>query len=148
MLIGQGFGHAFTEYIPSNDFHQSAMGHIGHNSILWLLWIGGIFGFTAVLGYLAVGLFFLGRSLHLATDWRHRVALLVSLGIIVTYLMQAFGDMGTQSIMFDFFVGTALAITGRIATKVHAWRVVGPVETRKDQPFSPSGDFSLSGSRR
>ena len=142
MLIGQGFGHAFTEYLPSNDFHQSAMGHIGHNSILWLLWIGGIFGFTAVLGYLAVGLFFLGRALHLATDWRHRVALLVSLSIIVTYLMQAFGDMGTQSITFDFFVGTALAIAGRIATKVHAWRV--PAQGQAERPHPIEGPEALS----
>ena len=48
--------------------------------------------------------------------------------------------MGTQSIMFDFFVGTALAITGRIATKVHAWRVVDSVESEveglSDNPAS------------
>ena len=126
MFLGQGFGHAFTEYLPSNDFRQSAFGHIGHNSILWLLWIGGIVGFTCVLGYLAVGLFFLGRTLRLTFGWRERVGLLVSAGIIVTYLMQAFGDMGTQSVMFDFFVGSALAITGRLATKANAWREVLP----------------------
>lgn len=128
MVFGQGFGHAFTEYIPSNDFRQSAFGHVGHNSILWLLWIGGIVGFTGVLAYLAVGLFFLGRALPAITAWRERVALLVSLGIIVTYLMQAFGDMGTQALMFDFFVGTALAIIGRLATKANAWRVASPAQ--------------------
>ncbi len=123
MFFGQGFGHAFTEYVPSNDFRQSAFGHVGHNSILWLLWIGGIVGFTAVFGYLAVGLFLLGRALPVTSDWRQRVALLVSSGIIVTYLMQAFGDMGTQSIMFDFFVGIALAIAGRLATRAGVWRL-------------------------
>jgi hypothetical protein len=35
--------------------------------------------------------------------------------------MQAFGDMGTQVIMFDFFVGIALAITGRLATRAGVW---------------------------
>ena len=123
MFFGQGFGHAFTEFVPSNDFRQSAFGHVGHNSILWLLWIGGIFGFTAVFGYLAVGLFLLGRALPVTVDWRQRVALLVSVGVIVTYLMQAFGDMGTQSIMFDFFVGIALAIAGRLATRAGVWRL-------------------------
>ncbi len=121
MFVGQGFGHAFTEYLPSNDFGQSNFGHIGHNSILWLLWIGGVFGFTGVLAYLAVGVYFLGRALARSTEWRERVALLVSVSIILTYLVQAYGDMGTQSIMFDFFVGTALAIAGRLATKSNSW---------------------------
>ncbi|MDP3151625.1 MAG: hypothetical protein Q8N23_03075 [Archangium sp.] len=123
MFFGQGFGHAFTEYVPSNDFRQSGFGHVGHNSILWLMWIGGIFGFTAVFAYLAVALFFLGRALPSTADWRQRVALLVSLSVIVTYLMQAFGDMGTQSEMFDLFVGSSLAIIGRLATRVNAWKV-------------------------
>lgn len=126
MLIGQGFGHAFKEYIPSNDFRQSAFGHIGHNSVLWLLWIGGIVGFTFVLGYLAVALFFLGRTLLVVTQWQERVALLVALSVISTYLMQAFGDMGTQAIMSDFYVGTALAIIGRLATRANVWRVPSP----------------------
>ena len=134
MIIGQGFGHAFTEYVPSNDFKQSAFGHIGHNSILWLLWIGGIVGFTCVLGYLAVAIFFLGRTLQVTTQWRERVALLVALGIICTYLMQAFGDMGTQAIMSDFYVGTALAIIGRLATKANVWRVPAPLPTAVQVP--------------
>jgi ABC-type multidrug transport system fused ATPase/permease subunit len=136
MVFGQGFGHAFTEFVPSNDFGQSAFGHIGHNSILWLLWIGGIVGFTGVLAYLAVGVFLAGRALRLATAWRERVALLVSLSIIITYLMQAFGDMGTQAMMFDFFVGAALAIAGRLATKAGAWRPI-PVEEPVSSAHEP-----------
>lgn len=127
MLFGQGFGHAFTEFVPSNDFKQSNFGHVGHNSILWLLWIGGIFGFTAVLAYLAVAIYFFGRTLPVTAGWRERVALYVSLSIILTYLMQSFGDMGTQSVMFDFFVGIALAITGRLATRAGVWRTNAPV---------------------
>ncbi len=121
MLFGQGFGHAFTEFVLSNDFKQSNFGHVGHNSILWLLWIGGIFGFSAVMMYLAVALYFFGRTLPVTGPWRERVALYISLSVIVTYLMQAFGDMGTQVIMFDFFVGIALAITGRLATRAGVW---------------------------
>jgi hypothetical protein len=116
MLFGQGFGHAFTEFIPSNDFRQSNFGHVGHNSILWVLWIGGVLGFTGVTLWLAVATFFLGRTLPRARAWNERVALYVSLSILVTYLMQAFGDMGTQSIMFDLFCGVAVACIGRFAT--------------------------------
>ncbi|MFO0600858.1 MAG: hypothetical protein U0228_36445 [Myxococcaceae bacterium] len=123
MLFGQGFGHAFTEFLPSNDFRQSNFGHVGHNSILWVLWIGGVFGFTGVLLWVAIALFFLGRTLPRTDDWRERTALYVSLAAIVTYLMQAFGDMGTQSIMFTFFTGVAVATIGRLAMKHGAWAI-------------------------
>ncbi len=124
MFLGQGFGHAFREFVPSNDFSQSSFGHVGHNSILWVLWIGGVIGFTGVFGYIAVALYFLGRTLQVATDWKDRVALLAALSIILTYLLQAFGDMGTQSALIDFFVGCALAIIGRLATRWGVWREV------------------------
>lgn len=134
MLVGQGFGHAFTEFIPSNDFGQSAFGHIGHNSILWLWWIGGLTGFTGVLAYLAVALYLAGRTLQRATDYRERAGLLVAVGIIVTYLVQAFGDMGTQATMFDFFVGTSLAIIGRLAARHGAYRVEPAAEPSAQGP--------------
>ncbi|MFZ5446251.1 MAG: hypothetical protein ACOZQL_40060 [Myxococcota bacterium] len=123
MIVGQGFGHAFREFVPSNDFSQSNFGRVGHNSILWLLWIGGIVGFTGVLLYIGVAMFFLGRTLPRATDWRERASLLVALSIFLTYLLQAFGDMGTQGVMFDFFLGTALAIIGRAATHHRVWQL-------------------------
>lgn len=117
MFLGQGYGHAFREFTPSNDFSQSRFGHIGHNSVLWLLWIGGVTGFSGVLLYLGVTVYLLGRTLRRASRVDERVALLVSLSIVLTYLMQAFGDMGLLSMQFDFFVGVAVAIAGRLATR-------------------------------
>jgi hypothetical protein len=122
MFLGQGFGHAFHEFSPSNDFGQSNFGHIGHNSVLWVMWIGGVVGFTGVFGYLIVAIYFLGRTLRLARDWKDRAALLVSLSIITTYLLQAFGDMGTQSALIDFCVACAIAVIGRLATRWGVWR--------------------------
>ncbi len=128
MFVGQGFGHAFTEFLPSNDFAQSNFGHVGHNSILWLLWIGGLFGFTATLMYLGVAAFFAARALRRTAEFRDRVALLVALGVLLTYLNQAFGDMGLVSMQFVFFVAAAIAIIGRLATRHGAWpsRAVAP----------------------
>jgi O-Antigen ligase len=120
-VFGQGFGHAFTEYLPSNDFKQSNFGHIGHNSLLWLLWIGGIFGFTGMLLYVGVALFFFTRTLQRATATNERAALLIALSVMVTFLNQCFGDMGTQSTELAFFVALAVAIIGRLATKHGAW---------------------------
>lgn len=117
MFLGQGFGHAFHEFTPSNDFSQSRFGHIGHNSVLWLLWIGGITGYTSVLLYITVAVYFLALALRRASDYRERIGLFVALSIILTYLNQAFGDMGMLSMQFDFFMSVAVAIGGRLAVK-------------------------------
>jgi len=117
MFFGQGFGHAFTQFVPANDFSQSRFGQIGHNGILWLLFLGGVFGFTGVLLYLAVAVFLIGLTLKRTGVFRERVALLVALSVFITYLMQAFGDMGLISSQFAFFVGVSVAIAGRLAAK-------------------------------
>lgn len=126
MVLGQGFGHAFTEFIPSNDFAQSAFGHIGHNSVLWLLWIGGIAGFFGVWLYLGVTSFFFARAIKVVDDTNERIGLLVAISIIITYLLQAFGDMGTQAMQFVFFVSVAVAIIGRSASRHRQWYGVAP----------------------
>ncbi len=122
-VFGQGFGHAFTELLPSNDFSQSNFGHVGHNSLLWLLWLGGVVGFTGVLLYVGVALFFFARTLRRTRAPDERAALLVAMSILVIFLNQCFGDMGTQSIEIAFFVAVALAIIGRLATRHQAWLV-------------------------
>lgn len=136
MLFGQGFGHAFTEFIPSNDFRQSNFGHVGHNSILWVLWIGGIVGFTGVTLWLAVAVFFLGRTLQRASAWKERAGLFIALAILVTYLMQAFGDMGTQSMMFDLFCAVAVTTIGRLAARHRVWSLDAPQAVRTSAPGS------------
>jgi 4-amino-4-deoxy-L-arabinose transferase-like glycosyltransferase len=121
-FIGQGFGHAFTEFTPSNDFRQSNFGHVGHNSLLWLLWIGGIFGFVGMLAYVGVGIFFFARTLRRVHSPDERAALLVAVSVLIVFLSQSYGDMGTQSIEIGFFVAAALAIIGRLTTRHQAWR--------------------------
>ena len=122
-LLGQGFGHAFIEFRPFNDFRASNFGQIGHNSMMWLLWIGGLTGYLGVLLYLGVTVFFLGRTLPRAPSPVERAALLVALSILVAYVNQAFGDMGTQSIEIDMIVGVAIAIVGALATRHGAAQV-------------------------
>lgn len=117
MLFGVGFGHAFDEFIPSNDFRQSNYGHVGHNSILWLLWIGGMVGFSLVLFYIPVTTYLIARTLRVASAWPERVALFTALTILMTYLLQAFGDMGMVTTQYNFFVAVAVGIAGRLATK-------------------------------
>jgi hypothetical protein len=71
--------------------------------------------------YLGVAAFFAARALRRTTEFRDRAALLVALGVLLTYLNQAFGDMGLVSMQFVFFVAAAIAIIGRLATRHGAW---------------------------
>jgi len=122
-LVGQGFGHAFIEYLPSNDFSQSNFGHVGHNSLLWLLWIGGVLGFSGVLLYLGVGIYFFARAFRRIRAPDERAALLVAVSALIVFVNQCYGDMGTQSIQIVLFVGVALTVIGALATRGGAWPV-------------------------
>lgn len=117
MVIGVGFGHHFIEYRPVFDFGQSGFGLIGHNAILWLMWIGGVVGFTLVLLYLGVTAFLFARTLRVARAWKERVALFASLSMLTTYLLQAFFDMGLTSLAIAFYVAMAVAIIGQLASR-------------------------------
>jgi hypothetical protein len=119
--LGQGFGFRFTEFRPLNDFKPSNYGQIGHNSILWLLWIGGLSGFFGVMLYVGVSVFFAGRTLPLVGVPEERAALTIALAVLVTYMNQAFGDMGTQSYAIDLLVAVAVAVVGQLATRHGAW---------------------------
>jgi hypothetical protein len=125
MILGQGFGHAFSEFVPSNDFAQSNFGHIGHNSVLWLLWIGGAVGFLGVWLYLGVACFFFARALRQTSVLHERIGLLVSSSVIITYLLQSFGDMGALSMMFVFFVSATLGVIGKTVIRTVPWHVPG-----------------------
>jgi hypothetical protein len=138
LMFGEGFGHHFREYVPVFDFRQSGFGLIGHNSILWLLWIGGVVGFGVVLFYLAVTCYLLARLLRYSKAWQERVALFASLSIIMTYLFQAFGDMGLVNEQFCFFVSAAVAIIGRLATRYHVLERRLPVPAPRRRRSTPA----------
>jgi hypothetical protein len=127
MLLGRGFGFHFTEYLPTFDFSQSGFGMVGHNSILWLWWIGGPLGFTGVLAFLVVAFYLVRRCLAATRVWTERVALFGAMSILLTYLVQGFGDMGFISSEIAFFVATAVAITGQYATRLGVLRQPGPL---------------------
>jgi hypothetical protein len=134
MVFGQGFGHHFKEFRPVYDFHQSGLGLQGHNSILWSMWVGGLVGFTGIFLHLAVTLFLLGRTYRRATAPFERAALVVALSAIITYLNQAFGDMGTQSIQMGCFAALATTVVAQFSLLTGAWLEGAAPERDAAQP--------------
>jgi hypothetical protein len=131
LLAGSGWGHPYAEvsvaYDVSTFFEQYRF--VAHNSVLWLLSVGGILGFTMLWLNLGLGIYFARRSHFLARTPAERMVAYTAIVFIVIYMLQAWADMGTQSWTGVLLVALALTGAGKLATLTGAWpahlRLVG-----------------------
>jgi O-antigen ligase len=135
-LIGTGWGHEYREmnraYNISQIFAQYRF--IAHNSILWLLSIGGVVGFALVWMQIVVGVFLSTRSYRFARDAHERTAAASMIAILICYVVQAWGDMGTQGGAPTLLLACALAGSGKLARATGAWP--GRVRITADAPVA------------
>lgn len=122
-FFGAGFGHEYEELSRADSIDQffPIYRYIGHDGVLWLFSVAGLFGFAAVWSVLVVVVYFAARAHRLASDPTQRAAALVSLSVIVCYAVQAYGDIGLQSWTGSFMLGAAIAIAGKLAIVSGAW---------------------------
>lgn len=122
-LLGSGFGHEYNEVILLPDISRffPAYRYVPHNSILWLWGIGGYVGFSAMWMFLVIGVFMMARAYPAARTVEERTGALVCLCIVVSFLNQAFGDMGTQSFQSVFFLAPAVVMGGKLAVASGVW---------------------------
>ena len=75
-LIGTGWGHEYREMNRAYNISQifAQYRYIAHNSILWLLSIGGVVGFALVWMQIVVGVFLSTRSYRFAREAHERKA--------------------------------------------------------------------------
>jgi hypothetical protein len=127
-FLGSGFGHEYDEVIQLPDISKffPAYRYVPHNSVLWLLGIGGVLGFTALWLFLVVGLFLTARAYRYARVPEDRAAALTCICVAVCVLNQAFGDMGTQSWVSVFMLAPAVVLGGKLAVSVGAWPRAAP----------------------
>ncbi|HYZ89911.1 MAG TPA: O-antigen ligase family protein [Myxococcales bacterium] len=126
--IGTGLGQPYVEVEKGPDISRdfSLYRYIPHNSVLWMLTVGGPLGFLLLWSLFLTGMFLAARSHHLARTPLHRCAAAVSLCAQVLFLIQAWGDMGTQTWSGAWLMGAALASSGRLAFETGAWRAAPP----------------------
>jgi hypothetical protein len=103
-----------------------------------MLTVGGPVGFLLLWSLFLTGIFLAARSHHLAKNPLQRCAAAVSLCAQVLFLIQAWGDMGTQNWSGAWLMGAALASAGRLAVETGAWRAI---------PLLPSADGATFWSR-
>jgi hypothetical protein len=122
-VLGTGWGHEYTEITKAIDISTAfeQYRYIAHNSVLWLIAIGGYIGFTLMWMPLVVGIFLATRSYRFARTPNERSAASVALAVILSFLIQAWGDMGMQGWSVSFLVAAAIAATGKLAFATGAW---------------------------
>jgi hypothetical protein len=121
--FGTGLGRAYEEVVRGPDISQSftLYRYIPHNSVLWMMSIAGPVGFFLLWLLFAVGIYLAARSYRRATSAVERMAALSAVCAQLLFLIQAFGDMGTQSWSTAWLMAAALAVSGKLAVSTGAW---------------------------
>lgn len=117
MVLGSGWGHEYDEQVKADDISQvfAQYRFIAHNSILWLWGIAGVVGFTLLWSPLVIGAFLARRGYLYARRPTERTVGFVALAVIVSFVNQAWGDMGTQGQSCVVLLAWALAAAGKLA---------------------------------
>ncbi len=116
-VLGSGFGHEYVEMVKADDISKAfpQYRYQAHNSVLWLWSIGGVVGFTLLWLPLSIGIFLARRAYVFVRTPEERMASALCITIIVTYMMQAWGDLGTQGLTDSLALTLALATSAKLA---------------------------------
>ena len=138
-VLGTGFGHGYDEVIHLPDISEAyeLYRFAPHNSILGLLTFSGGVGFAAIWLLIPLGVFFAVRSYRFSTTPRDRTTALATVGILVTYLVHCYGDMGLGTWASVFTVAPALALVAKQAVATGAW----PLRPGRSIDPSPAGNL-------
>lgn len=128
-LLGTGFGHEYEEAVRLPDISSgyALYRYAPHNSVLGLVAYAGVVGFAGIWMVIPIGVFLAVRSYRLATLPRDRVASLTSVGVLISYMVHCYGDMGLGTWVSVFTVAPALALVAKIAVATGAWPAHGAV---------------------
>ncbi len=116
VFAGTGFGQMYIEQVVADDISGAhpLYRYIPHNSVLWLVSVGGILLFHlfwlpyAMLAYLA---FRVHRNARSATE---RVVGLSTACVAFIFMFQAWGDMGINGYTPGILLAGAYALAGRL----------------------------------
>jgi hypothetical protein len=136
-LFGTGFGHGYDEIVHLPDISSAYQLYrfAPHNSVLGLLTYCGFIGFTGIWLMIPVGLFLAVRCYRFATTPCERSTALFAVGILVTYVVHCYGDMGLGTFTSVFTIGPALALVAKQAVATGAW----PLAARRGQVQPSAG---------
>ena len=122
-VLGWGFGHEYIEKIKGISIEEflEAYRYLPHNSLLWLVGAGGIIGFTCFWMMHVVGAFMAVRVYRFSRFAIDKIAALTTLGVILAYAVQGYGDSGLFNWMTSMLLGMFLGVVAARAPHVGAW---------------------------
>jgi hypothetical protein len=145
-FAGTGLGHPFVQI--SDRYAGISRGwdkyqYVPHNSLMGLAAYGGVAGFPLVWVFVPVGAFLAARARWLAQRTSDAVLSSVALCFTFVYGVQAFGDMGLQSLKANLLLAVALATATRLTTLTGAWPQ--GAAARRASPSGPPGRDPAAG---
>ncbi|HYO54081.1 exopolysaccharide repeat unit polymerase [Archangium sp.] len=128
-ILGTGWGHPFLEVLKLPDISHAFADYLyhPHNSVLGMLAYGGVVGFSGLWAWIPIAMFLTVRAYHRAHEPVQRAGGLVAVSVIVAYINQCFGDMGTISWLGTVLVAMAVTCSGKLATVTNAWPTPQPL---------------------
>jgi len=123
LIAGSGWGHEYVELMKGDDISAAfpQYRYIAHNSVLWLLSIGGWIGFTLMWMPIVVGIYLAARAQRNARSHAERVGAYAALAITTCYLLQAWSDMGVTSWTTSAMLACSLVVAGKVAVANGGW---------------------------
>jgi hypothetical protein len=124
-ILGTGFGHEFIEvsalYSAGMERHFPNYRYLPHNSLLGLLAFTGVAGFAVIWMFVPATAFIAARTFPWARNAAEQALSLVAFAAPFVYSVQAYGDMGIQSLKANVILAASTAIVARLAVNTGAW---------------------------
>jgi hypothetical protein len=116
VVAGTGYGNEYEEFIVADDISggHALYRYIPHNSVLWLVSVGGILFFHLIWLPNGAMAYFAYRGYHRATNAYERTTALSAVCVLFIYMFQAWGDMGISTYTAGMVFAVGYAIAGRI----------------------------------
>jgi len=111
-FAGAGFGWEYKEVVRLYDIAEffPLYRYIAHNTVLWLVTVGGAVGFFFLWRTYATAAFFAARGYLLAMNDNDRAGALASIGIVVVCISSDWGDQGLVSYPSLMIFGAVYAV--------------------------------------
>jgi len=122
-ILGLGWGHEYEEVSFAISIKEIFPQYrfIPHNSVLGLLAFTGLLGFVCTWQLFVVAAFFHASSVRAASSPMIRVAGIVGLTTIATFIFQMWGDMGWNTLSADVLLAASVGVAVRLPVLASVW---------------------------
>ncbi|MBN2530546.1 MAG: hypothetical protein JXR76_29435 [Deltaproteobacteria bacterium] len=117
-ILGTGFGFPYREIIPAFKLGYDWYQYLGHNQLLWLSFLMGSVGLFLFFSPLVVIVFLSTRVYRGAQNANQRIAAMMAIFAIITYVVMAFGDMGAVSYRGGVLVAVSAGIVANLSSQL------------------------------